>query len=1685
LRRNPRAALTLDRDGKLCKHLSQVPPVYDNLSRANQPARLLHRGGEGKTGRFSKFSGLLMKPLLPQPHPWLASIMAAVALVAATHADDWPTYRHDIARSGVTPEKIAMPLAESWVYRPRHAPTPAWEPPRDVPVEGFLELPRVRFDDANHTVAVSGALYFGSSADHKVYCLDAASGRVRWTFFTGGPVRLAPTLSEGRVYVGSDDGSVYCLDAKDGKVIWQRRAGPDDRRLIGHGKMVSMWPVRTGVLVDNGVAYYGAGIFPSEGVYIEAARASDGQLLWRNDTGGESVEARMSPQGYLLATSTNLFVPQGRSAPSAYDRQDGRRLYEFSSPAGADTKGKGPLFTASFANRGVGGTFALLADNELYTGTEQIIGYDSVTRLQEAWFAARKVVMTENVAYLTTSNAMLALKRDVYPKVSVLRFNLRSRRTQMDAEAVNSRKEQKRLAGAVSQHRAAVADLDKKLTALPADDPKRTALETDREESRKTLESDEAKLKAVEQKLDGVAKQLESMDAQLKEADAEMESCVKWRLSCDCSDALILTGDALIAGGPGRVLAADVATGAKLWEAKVNGTVKGLTVANGRLYVSTTTGAIYCFIARKAGAPSAPSVISARPNPQPYPQDKLTAAYAAAAKAIVRESGVKRGFCLVLGCETGRLALELARNTELKIIGVEPDARKVAAARKALDDAGVYGARVTVDQGALDHLPYAPYFANLIVSDTALLGRLGDCSAKEMMRLLKPCGGVAMLGQPAEARGDIPALSPAALRSWFAAGGVPGVQTVGTSGAWAMFKRGPLPGAGSWTHQYADAANTTCGDDKLVKCPLGLIWFGDPGPLQMVSRHRRAAAPLSVNGVMLVEGEHAVNAYDAYNGLKLWQRNIPNVIRTRVSDESSNLAADENSFYVATTNKCLRLDAATGALKVTFSMPRAADGKPRSWCHVAVANGLLIGTGSRTNVVSDLLFACDTTTGHTRWTYEGSIQNATLSIADGRVFFTDGGAQPAPAAKPAAKPGVRVVKAAKTSPLRTVTALDIATGRPVWSKQMDLTGCVGGSYWSTLGSMVHNGVLMLFGVYTDGHFWKDFFAGQFEKRGVVALAASDGSPLWSKNIAYRVRPLIIGDTFHAEPWAFDLKTGEQRTRVNPITGRTEPWQFARPGHHCGTPAACANVMFLRSYYLGYYDLIGDFGTATFGGQRPGCWINFIAANGLVMMPEASSGCMCPFPNMCTVVFAPRDENRAWGKYSLTGDLKPVKHLALNLGAPGDRRDDAGTLWLAYPRPTGSLVLQSKLAVKMLPGIGSYFAQSTDSVRVANTASPWLYTFGARGIASCEIPLLDPGEGPGRYTVRLGFAEMDDAKPSARVFDVKLQGKVVLTDFDVAKEADAPRKALVKEFKGVDADEALLIEFVPKSPQPTPEQAPILQTIEVLRERMLNVNVSALPPLLLSNSEPAKTATLNLSNQTSGDFAGTLRVTAPNGFTATPAEQPVNLALDQRAELSFKIAAAKQEKPSKQTARIQLIRRDGAVEAEREMSMEFMGKSDRAIFKPAADAYVIHSLPTANYGKAPVLLVDGGNKKMGDDHHQITYLKFKLDIPGKLISAKLRIHNAGNLSTNGGNICLVTEPWTEESITYSNHPTPGKVLANIGRVATNQIMEIPLKGLTLEGAKELSLALDPVNCDGVNYFARESNKPAELIVEFER
>ena len=82
-----------------------------------------------------------------------------------------------------------------------------------------------------------------------------------------------------------------------------------------------------------------------------------------------------------------------------------------------------------------------------------------------------------------------------------------------------------------------------------------------------------------------------------------------------------------------------------------------------------------------------------------------------------------------------------------------------------------------------------------------------------------------------------------------------------------------------------------------------------------------------------------------------------------------------------------------------------------------------------------------------------------------------------------------------------------------------------------------------------------------------------------------------------------------------------------------------------------------------------------------------------------------------------------------------------------------------------------------------------------------------------YRVRLHFAELEDVKPGQRVFDVSLQGKTVLEDLDVVKEADGPRSALMKEIRGIQATDTLTLELVPRS-----DHAPIISGIELQEEQ---------------------------------------------------------------------------------------------------------------------------------------------------------------------------------------------------------------------------------------------------------------------------
>jgi len=273
-------------------------------------------------------------------HFVLCSAILAGAELA--RAEDWPTYMHDRHRTGVTAERLELPLSACWVYQARHQPQPAWPGPakQDFWHRAFNLRATVTYDRAFHVVGTGDTVFFGSSADDKVYALDARTGAERWTFFTEGPIRLAPTTANGKVYVGSDDGCVYCLSADDGSLLWKRRATETERIIPGNGRMISMWPIRTGVLVDDGNLYFAAGLFPNQGAYLCALRAEDGTIQWKS-------RVDISPQGYVLASDERLYVPTGRTNPFIFARSDGRVLGELPS---------------------AGGTFALLTENVLVTG---------------------------------------------------------------------------------------------------------------------------------------------------------------------------------------------------------------------------------------------------------------------------------------------------------------------------------------------------------------------------------------------------------------------------------------------------------------------------------------------------------------------------------------------------------------------------------------------------------------------------------------------------------------------------------------------------------------------------------------------------------------------------------------------------------------------------------------------------------------------------------------------------------------------------------------------------------------------------------------------------------------------------------------------------------------------------------------------------------------------------------------------------------------------------------------------------------------------------------------------------------------------------------------------------------------------------------------------------------------------
>ncbi|MBT6156718.1 MAG: PQQ-binding-like beta-propeller repeat protein [Planctomycetaceae bacterium] len=913
---------------------------------------------------------------------------------------DWPTYLRDNQRSGISTDKLNAPLHAAWVYRSRHPPQPAWPAPakQNFWHKKYNLKPRVIYDRAYHVVSDGNAAYFASSADDKVYCLDATTGGEKWSFFTEGPVRLAPTLHVGKVLFGSDDGHVYCLNSANGSLMWKyRHDAAEERQIAGNGRVISSMPVRTGVLVDENIAYFCAGLFPNQAVYQVALDVKTGKKL-------ASGKINVSAQGYLERRSGKLFVPGGRD------------------PAGA--------FASQLKRRGKG--------------------------------------------------------------------------------------------------------IGKEISKLPEEYPY----------------------------------------------------------------AFIGAAGVRFGGGDGKVTAFRADDGKEIWTAKVTGKAYGLSIAGGRLFVSTDAGLVYCFGQQE----QLPREISPAANkPLVYASEQLATQYKTTAQELLAESKVRQGFCLVLENGNGHLAYELARHSDLKIVCVEANAEKVTTLRRRFDAAGLSGRVVVHHRSPTGKLPYTDYLFNLIVGDSLVSGGKLPGDRDEITRVLRPGGGVAFLGVKKS----------------------------------EIVRRPSLKGIGEWTHMYANAANTVCSTDTRVRGKMAMQWFGRPGPRQMIDRHHRTVAPLWKDGRLFIPGDNRIYAADAYNGTPLWTVEIPNSRRVGAFRDCSYMAAGTGFVYVAVDDKCMALNAETGYAETTFRVPMAKDGKKREWGYVANVEKLLIGSGVKPGasrrghslaaihdaayfdfrhaVTSDFVFAFDQSKAAHQWTYhsdQGAIPNSTITVGGGKMFFVE-----SRNAETINNPKGRAPLTQLLGKGADLVAIDMHTGKVAWRIDAKCTAAEHNLYCSYADDK-----LVVVGSRNSGSN-KETARVLFD---VFVFDTKSGKPVWNttQNQATKINgdhgeqdlhPIIVGNKLYCEPFAYELQTGKKIANWG--------WDLGKR-RGCGTISASASAFFFRQSNPTMFDLTTHSRTPVTTSTRPGCWINIIPAGGLLLIPEASSGCTCDYAVQTSLAFLP-------------------------------------------------------------------------------------------------------------------------------------------------------------------------------------------------------------------------------------------------------------------------------------------------------------------------------------------------------------------------------------------------------------------------------------------------------------------------------
>ena len=231
--------------GTMLKNLNALSTDEDSLEDPTRPVRV------PRTSRLEKGPAWGQVPETSGTEPDLA----------------WPTYRHDVARSGTTAAAGPAMLESRWKTKLTTVPSAL-------------------------TVA-AGKLFAADVDANAVVALDVADGTELWRFVAGGRVDSPPTFHEGLLLFGCRNGWVYCVAADDGRLVWRYKDLPD-RTVCAFGRLESAWPAFGSVLVKadaqgEPTAYFTAGrsSFLDGGIFVYGLNPGTGEVVYRRQMSAE------------------------------------------------------------------------------------------------------------------------------------------------------------------------------------------------------------------------------------------------------------------------------------------------------------------------------------------------------------------------------------------------------------------------------------------------------------------------------------------------------------------------------------------------------------------------------------------------------------------------------------------------------------------------------------------------------------------------------------------------------------------------------------------------------------------------------------------------------------------------------------------------------------------------------------------------------------------------------------------------------------------------------------------------------------------------------------------------------------------------------------------------------------------------------------------------------------------------------------------------------------------------------------------------------------------------------------------------------------------------------------------------------------------------------------------------------